>query len=360
MSVTDTATITQPPSDMADLGAVRDAALQEERAGALTSDTLKHLGDAGLFATRTYAQVGDIDLATTLQTLSTLGAANPAAAWVAGTSLLARTNATAAFGADAFDRLVPPTVQVGGSSRPGGTVRSEADGLVLSGQWRVVSGADTAAALALGVVVEGHPAPHVVIVRRDDYDLDRDWDVIGMRATGSHTVSIDGLRLAKDQFRPMQLTPQFAVLGALTVLAPILGATRAALGVTTGLFHTGRKPTLLAAPTLAASAAARALLAAAASHLNDASTFAEAAVHIAEHNPHAARRRLAQSAVSARSAFEPMLDLYGAAAFNQNARIGMLWRDVAIGSRHSLTTAYVFHDETVSDLLTTNLRSDVV
>ncbi len=79
------------------------------------------------------------------------------------------------------------------SNMPGGRLRPEpGGGYRLSGRWRFSSGVDHADWLMLGALREGDGAPQAgaCVVPRTDVRIAADWDVAGLRGTGSHAVEV--------------------------------------------------------------------------------------------------------------------------------------------------------------------------
>jgi 3-hydroxy-9,10-secoandrosta-1,3,5(10)-triene-9,17-dione monooxygenase len=68
-------------------------------------------------------------------------------------------------------------------------------GFRLSGSWSYVSGCEFAThfiGVAAQPAAEGEPAPRLfVLIERDDFQIVEDWDVMGMRGTGSHRIVVE-------------------------------------------------------------------------------------------------------------------------------------------------------------------------
>ncbi|MGW3292084.1 hydrolase [Streptomyces sp. NPDC001002] len=117
----------------------------------------------------------------------------------------------------------------------------------LSGSWRPLSGvqyADWVLLCAPAKVSGGTPRLHFFAVPRAELRIDDTWNTVGMRATGSHTVTLDGVFVPEHRtfahadlfagaahdrdLAPCHLVP---MLGAAPPLfaAPALGAARGAL-----------------------------------------------------------------------------------------------------------------------------------
>ncbi|MEV8225641.1 acyl-CoA dehydrogenase family protein [Streptomyces sp. NPDC079167] len=67
-------------------------------------------------------------------------------------------------------------------------------GLRIAGRWKFASGSKGADILGVGVKVEGDRSgrPRTALLRPGQVDIVDNWDVIGMRGTGSHDLIVDG------------------------------------------------------------------------------------------------------------------------------------------------------------------------
>ncbi|GAB2470052.1 acyl-CoA dehydrogenase family protein [Streptomyces incanus] len=71
-------------------------------------------------------------------------------------------------------------------------------GYRLSGRWSFSSGSDYCDWALLGANIEGEPTPgpgpvgsHVLLLPREDYEIIHNWDVSGLRATGSNDIVVE-------------------------------------------------------------------------------------------------------------------------------------------------------------------------
>jgi alkylation response protein AidB-like acyl-CoA dehydrogenase len=122
-----------------------------------------------------------------------------------------------------------------------GHVRETDGGWVLSGNWPYVSGIEFSQwALVLADAGDG---ARFFAVPRPEYGIEESWFTLGMRATGSHSLTLDEVfvpahrSFPRDEMflgrparsgEPFHTVPLFAVNG-LTFGSPVLGAARAAL-----------------------------------------------------------------------------------------------------------------------------------
>ncbi|PCE30736.1 acyl-CoA dehydrogenase family protein [Burkholderia ubonensis] len=175
--------------------------------------------------------------------------------------------------------LANPRAVIASSFMPVGRVEPTADGWLLSGSWRYASGCRFSDWAMLGAWLDdgaGGREHCALLVPRADYDIRRDWQAIGLRATGSHSIVVEQARVPRhrifrgsDGFRcvcpghalhanPLYRIP-FGQLFGLTIALPGVGALEGALDACVA--RIGREPATAAphaklAIALAASAAA--------------------------------------------------------------------------------------------------------
>ncbi|RLU89226.1 hydrolase [Streptomyces griseocarneus] len=230
------------------------AALAVERAGAaeaarrLDPDVAQALVDAGF--PRHFVPLECGGNAGTFRELTPavaeIGQECPATAWCA--SLMANLSRMAAFlPADGFREVWAdgPDAVVVGSLMPAGRAREVPGGWRVSGQWPYISAVDSShwALLCAAVSGEGRPSAKVFAVPRAQFSVADTWFNIGMRATGSNTVTVEDVLVPdarsfdrQDLFTgravgstaPCHTVPLEAVNG-LSFATPVLGAARGAL-----------------------------------------------------------------------------------------------------------------------------------
>ena len=90
-------------------------------------------------------------------------------------------------------------VRVPGRPVPGGEAIASRGGYVVSGAWDYASGCDQATHFVGTVVVHGSDPPHLlyVLIDRDDYSIIENWNVIGLRGTGSKRVACEDVFVAE-------------------------------------------------------------------------------------------------------------------------------------------------------------------
>jgi indole-3-acetate monooxygenase len=126
---------------------------------------------------------------------------------------------------------------------PLGTLKPVTDGVLrLDGRWPFVSNCLHAAWVGLCAMPSTDdgttPKPQLVFVRTDELNIEDTWDVVGLRGTGSHHVSADGIIVDPDHVcpfvgepwpdTPLWRLPLFSVILPMLAAVP-LGIARGAL-----------------------------------------------------------------------------------------------------------------------------------
>lgn len=87
------------------------------------------------------------------------------------------------------------TTLIASTYMPVGKVQRVADGFRLSGRWSFSSGCEHCDWIFLGGMVqpegEGDPHYRTFLLPRSDYQIVKNWDTIGLRATGSHDIVVE-------------------------------------------------------------------------------------------------------------------------------------------------------------------------
>ncbi|MET8170380.1 acyl-CoA dehydrogenase family protein [Streptomyces sp. NPDC005329] len=207
--------------------------------------------------------------------VASVGEGCASAAWIA--SLLAHTGRFATYlpengQAEVWEK--GPDTRLVTAVVPQGSAEPVEGGWRVSGTWSYVSGVDFADwALVLG------PGPgqdgtgsRFFAVRRSDFTVLDTWHTLGMRGTGSHSITLDGVFVPEQRSFPredlfsgeagphvpaLNAVPLFSVNG-LTFGAPVLGAARGALALAAERLGTGNRPAKESTRTAFARASAEA------------------------------------------------------------------------------------------------------
>jgi indole-3-acetate monooxygenase len=167
--------------------------------GALTDRTLAALRSGDFFALLVPDCLGGAEASpvAALRIIETLCRANGSAGWVVMAAGLATGAAGAFLEQSAIEQIFAgETVPIiAGHGGPNGTAAVEGNGYRLSGSWRYGSGIKHADFIHSGAVVmengvprrgaDGNPEIRVFVTPRCDIVFADDWDVLGLRATGS-------------------------------------------------------------------------------------------------------------------------------------------------------------------------------
>jgi indole-3-acetate monooxygenase len=86
-----------------------------------------------------------------------------------------------------------PKVCLAGSGQVGGTAVPEHEGFRISGTWPHASGGAHATHLTANCRIEGSGAVRSFLFLREEVSLFSNWETIGLKATGSHGYSVNGL-----------------------------------------------------------------------------------------------------------------------------------------------------------------------
>ncbi|TDD12256.1 acyl-CoA dehydrogenase [Nonomuraea deserti] len=174
-----------------------------EAQGRLTIPVVDALHEAGLFGVWVPVPLGGAESSPRelIAVFEELSYADPSTGWVVMATTLENGTAGAYLGDDAVERIFAgprmPLV-AGQGTRPGTAVREDG-GFRLSGQWSFASGMLHAQyAHSLGAV-EGSDEVRIFITPLDDVKMLGNWDVLGLRATGSIDYAIDGAFVPESQ-----------------------------------------------------------------------------------------------------------------------------------------------------------------
>ena len=188
-------------------------AVEHERSGRLSDAALATLQDANLFGLMTPAELGGLEASPrdTLDAFAEVSRAEGSTGWVLTTCAFA-TGLAGAFLSDeavaeVFARGVPI---IAGAGAPNGRARKVDRGLELSGRWSYGSGILHARYTHNGgFIVDEHGevrkdlGPHIFVAPIAAATLDDEWDVLGLRGTGSVDYEIAGCVLAQGFEHPI-------------------------------------------------------------------------------------------------------------------------------------------------------------
>ena len=177
-----------------------------EARGRLTETTVEALSDSGLMAMWLPREFGGAELwpVESLEVIEALSHADGSAGWVLmAAGLCIGTGAAYLAPAAAHELFDGGLSVIAGHGAPQGRADVEGDGFRLSGNWSYASGLLHAGYIHTGGIVHqdgqpridpatGEPEFRVFVVPVGEAALAGNWDVLGLRATGSIDYSIDG------------------------------------------------------------------------------------------------------------------------------------------------------------------------
>ena len=198
-----TATISGADADLVaaakDLVPLVDArAAAAEELGALTDDVVEALHETGLWAMWVPRELGggELEPVASLEVLETLSYGDASVGWVLMAGGLATGMDAAFIGDEAAAALFPPgerlLVHEGQGTRAGRGVRTDG-GYRLSGEWAFASGLKHAQIIHTGMLVEETGEVRIAVFPIEQATVIDNWDVMGLRATGSIDYTTDSL-----------------------------------------------------------------------------------------------------------------------------------------------------------------------
>lgn len=178
-----------------------------EQAAELTPTTIAAVKQAGLFKLMVSRTAGGLgaDSLEILRALEEVSSADASTGWVLMAAGLATSMAAAYLPAECSrDLFRPGTFPImAGQGAPNGRAVATGGGFSLSGKWNYGSGLKHADHVLAGALVYdgdklrrdpyGHPEVRLFYLPKTQVTLQGNWDVIGLRATGSIDYSIDNV-----------------------------------------------------------------------------------------------------------------------------------------------------------------------
>jgi alkylation response protein AidB-like acyl-CoA dehydrogenase len=154
----------------------------------------------GMWVPRTLPGGAELDVVSSLQIIEKVSYGDPSAGWVLMASALAIGTGAAYLGDAAVDALFAGSrmpVIAGQGTRPGTAVAREG-GFLLTGAWSFASGIKHATHIHTLGVIEGTGEPRIFVLPVDQATLVDNWDVLGLRGTGSIDYRIEQVFVPED------------------------------------------------------------------------------------------------------------------------------------------------------------------
>lgn len=175
---------------------IRERSAEAEALRCIPAATIADLDECGAFIGLQPRRWGGLELdpATFFRGIVLIGSACGASGWVASV-----------LGAHPWEvGCMDPAAQadvwasnqrtrISSSYAPTGRAEKVVDGYSVNGEWRFSSGVDHCEWALLGAVVQGEEelGPRVLLVSRDDFDIDGEsWNVSGLSGTGSKSIDV--------------------------------------------------------------------------------------------------------------------------------------------------------------------------
>jgi two-component flavin-dependent monooxygenase len=242
-----------------------------------------------------------------------------------------------------------PDPVIVGALMPSGRALPVPGGWRVSGSWSYVSGASASewallCAPALSDTGEP-PQARFFAIPRSQYSIVESWFTVGMRGTGSNTVTVQDAHVAeafsvpRDDLLAGRDTPETApayraplrAINGLTFAAPLLGAARGALAAYLTLL--AAKPGPAADPVVELVGRVDAAVETAALLLDRVARAAERG----EHGPAEVARAMRDCAFAADllpGAVDRLVRAAGTAGLSEHSSLQRFWRDVTTGASH--------------------------
>ncbi|MEV4170247.1 acyl-CoA dehydrogenase family protein [Nonomuraea sp. NPDC049709] len=175
---------------------IEGEAAEAEEQGRLTTPVVDALHEAGLFGLWVPEALGGAESSPRelLAVFEQLSYADPSTGWVVMATNLENGTAGAYLGDEAVEQMFkgPRMPLIAGQGTRAGIAVRENGGFRLTGQWGFASGMyHSQYAHSLGAI-EGTDEVRIFITPVEDVKMLGNWDVLGLRATGSIDYSIDG------------------------------------------------------------------------------------------------------------------------------------------------------------------------
>jgi alkylation response protein AidB-like acyl-CoA dehydrogenase len=173
-----------------------------EAQGALADEVVDALHDTGLWSMWVPEMLGGAELEPlpSLEVFEHISYGDASAGWVLMAAALATGCDAAYLGDEAVAELFPGTGRVlvhsGQGTRPGRAVTTDG-GYLLSGEWSFASGIKHSEIVHTGSQVQETGEIRLCVLPKEQVTLIDNWDVMGLRATGSIDYTIDSAFVAE-------------------------------------------------------------------------------------------------------------------------------------------------------------------
>jgi alkylation response protein AidB-like acyl-CoA dehydrogenase len=227
---------------------IEERAAEAEAQGYLTDDVVRALRDAGIYTMLFPRAVGGPELSPfdAMTVIDRLSHAHASAGWCALATNMEGTTMAIYVGDKGIEEVFArgPDITMAGNGVPRGFARPVEGGYMIRGRWAYGSGIQHAEWVHTGCFLTDEAGkdmvfgpggqPKIIVCHhpRETIELLGNWDVLGLRATGSFDYTIAG---AEELFVPTHMTYDF------DIGAPLRGPAHGALGLAgfSAWAHTG-------------------------------------------------------------------------------------------------------------------------
>ena len=160
-------------------------------------DALQREGLFGMWVPRTIRGGAELDPISSLEVIEHLSYGDPSTGWVFMAAALAIGTGAAYLESAAVDELFGGDrlpVIAGQGTRPGSAV-PDGEGFRLTGSWSFASGIKHATHIHTLAIIEGTGEPRIFVLPVQQATLIENWDVLGLRGTGSIDYRIENVHV---------------------------------------------------------------------------------------------------------------------------------------------------------------------
>ena len=194
------------------LDGFRERVDQTEKDRMVPVESVAEMQEAGILRLGQPARYGGVEVGLDGMTavIQEIATACTSTAWVYG--VLCDHNITLGmFSPEAQDELWAddPHALISSGIAPAGKVSRDGDGFRLDGRWNFSSGCDHATWVFVQSILppdkDGEPPlPLYLLLPRSDYEINDNWDVLGLRGTGSKEIVIDNAFVPAHRAMPVR------------------------------------------------------------------------------------------------------------------------------------------------------------
>lgn len=369
-----------PVDDRDDLLAMADAmapmleksAHDSDRGGRLSEEGVSLLRAAGFLALQRPERFGgpEAGVRTSFEVYRRLARGCGSSAWVA--MILSGSAYTAALFAERAQEDIwggDGLAAVCSNFTLGGAVRPAPGGGRVSGRWLPMSGVHEAQwtiVAVRGTRCEDGDQVYLALVPMNDASVEKSWETVGMRATGSDTVVVDDVFVPHHRYLAIDRLldgrtarrPRGSVYGAtwlsllaVTALAPVVGMAEAAVDHALTLVDgkvlplaPGERPARLHSDLAAAMSLIDTAILHADRAIRDVEVGALAGRQLGLEDRARIRMDIGRAASAARQAVGTTLTVAGNQAFSTHSPLQRIWRDIEFVSRHTMISPERNHE----------------